>query len=351
MYADGTAAIRVPALIIDNGQTAAIAISQLDSSTTPGDTHYIDRNRRGRGHSHILDLRLAGKPDSEVALNVVAEPLGIRLISVSRLVFEPENYQKPQRIEYTVPDDFEQGTITITVSNSLSDSDYRNLSRAISIRLASLRFVPAALSVTEGSTKTITLEATSALDDVVAVALFALSDAALVSPLSLRLGPDTPSRTVEIGVPEDRLPQRERRLVVIAIAQSGQARGHVAELSVSIPANDTPILSIAPDALELREGGSATIAISASATPIDVIAASLTVPAGGSLSAEDLSPNLPLRIELSPQRPTTEIAIVAISDDAAELPESGSLALHKLSGFAEAAATLTISIPPMTPPP
>ena len=150
---------------------------------------------------------------------------------------------------------------------------------------------------------------------------------------------------MEIGVPEDRLPRRERRLVVRAIAQSGRTSGQVAELSVGIPANDTPVLSIDPDALELREGGSATIIISASATPVDVIAASLSAPAGGSLSAEDLSPNLPLMIELSPQRPATEIAIAAISDDMAELFESDALALRKLSGFAEVAATLALSIP------
>ena len=154
------------------------------------------------------------------------------------------------------------------------------------------------------------------------------------------------STSFYVGIIDDETPEYESTYRLILERVPGGSYGLENDVfTVTVPASDPPILSIAPDALELREGSSATVAISASATPIDVIAASLTVPTGDSLSADDLSPNLPIRIELSPQRPATEIAMTVISDNAAELFESGALALRKLSGFAEAAATLTLSVP------
>ena len=159
---------------------------------------------------------------------------------------------------------------------------------------------------------------------------------------------ESASRTqAVIGVKEDNKAQLDQRigLTLSATDQPIILDANSRQLFFTVPANDTPTLIISPDALELREGSSAAIIISASATPIDVIAFSLTTPTGGSLSAEDLSPNLPVRIELSPRRPATEIAIVAISDNIAELPESGALVLPKLSGFAQSGAPLRISIP------
>ena len=132
------------ARITDNGQEAAIAVAQLDFSADPGDIHYIERERRGRGHIHVLDAHLDGQPGSRVTINIATEPPSIQP-SAGSLVFEPGNYQMSQRIEYTVNDAFERGTITFTVNNSLSGSDYRNVSHTVGIRLIPPTMLPSGL--------------------------------------------------------------------------------------------------------------------------------------------------------------------------------------------------------------
>ena len=214
-----------------------------------------------------------------------------------------------------------------------------------------LSIAPDALELMEGGSATIAVGASTTPIDVVAVSLSAPVGGSLSAedlspnlPLRIELSPQRPATEITVAAVSDNLPELPESGALALRKLSGFAEV-AATLALSIPANDTPTLSIAPDALELMEGGSATIAISASATPIDVVAVSLSAPVGGSLSAEDLSPNLPLRIELSPQRPVTEITVAAVSDNLPELPESGALALRRLSGFAEVAATLALSIP------
>ena len=195
-------------------------------------------------------------------------------------------------------------------------------------------FIPSKVTLKEGASTTVTITANPTPTDNIHFTLQASNkDQLIVTPTTIRLSATTPQATVTIDVIDDNNAQTTQTYTIeINIPDNVRAQPS-SELSVVVPANDTPTVSFSQATITTLEHETAQITLQVSPPPSEDIAVFLDL-VGGTLDPNDI-PTLPTTLTIAQGQTSINIDITPQNDIEPEPEESATITLAIASGFAQ----------------
>ena len=226
-------------------------------------------------------------------------------------------------------------TITLAVTPDTVDLPTTQLTITIEEDdLYLIGFIPSKVTLKEGASTTVTITANPTPTDNIHFTLQASNkDQLIVTPTTIRLSATTPQATVTIDVIDDNNAQTTQTYTIeINIPDNVRAQPS-SELSVVVPANDTPTVSFSQATITTLEHETAQITLQVSPPPSEDIAVFLDL-VGGTLDPNDI-PTLPTTLTIAQGQTSINIDITPQNDIEPEPEESATITLAIASGFAQ----------------
>ena len=255
----------------------------------------------------------------------------------------------------TVAENAEVITITLSDFSVVSPSEELSMIRiddnantaTITIPLNDapiLSIAPAKLTLTEGQTTQITIIANPAIIENTTITLNDNNQDQITGvPSQIILPAGQTSTVFSITVTDDTTPENAEDIAIAISRVEGLAQiGATNTVTITIPPNDAPILSIAPAKLTLTEGQTTQITITAN--PAVTENTTITI----NDNNQDQITGVPSQIILPAGQASTVFSITVTDDTAPELGQDIIITLNSVSGFTQigAANTVTVTIPP-----
>ena len=142
-------------------------------------------------------------------------------------------------------------------------------------------------------------------------------------PSSITINQGQASTAFTITATNDQTPEETQTITITLSEVQGLAQiGDAKQATITIPANDTPILTITPTTLTVEEGQIDQLTITAKPTPIDIITVTIT-----NSDAKQIQ-TTPTMLMLSPATTQVVIDLSAINDSSAEEERTYTLGLR-----------------------
>ena len=194
-----------------------------------------------------------------------------------------------------------------------------------------LSITPKQLILNEGQTTQLTIIANTTVTENITITLDDNNQDQINSiPSTITLNQGQTSTVFTITAIDDQLPEKQQAITITLSRVAGLAQiGEDDQTTITIPTNDTPILTITPTQLTLDEGTTAQITIIANTTVTENITITLDD------NKQDQIDGIPPSITLSSGQTSTVFTITAIDDNIQERQQAFTISLSKVTGFAQ----------------
>ena len=251
------------------------------------------------------------------------------------------------RATLTAVDDSDaEGAETVAVAARHGGASIGSASMTIQASDAALLAISIAAGtspVTEGTAAAFTLTRTGATAEALTVAVSVTESGAMLAanpPSSVTFGTGESSVTLTAATDDDAVVEGASAVTAAIASGEGHSAAAAASAQVSVEDNDAPSWAVSPDTVEIAEGATATLTVSAGAVSF-AEAQVLVIRTAGTADASDftLSPAAP---QLPAGAGSVAVSVTAV-DDATE-EEAEALRLTVLHGGVEVGtATVTIA--------
>ena len=232
-----------------------------------------------------------------------------------------------------------QRAATITLSVATDSVDLQTTQLTIIIiedDPYQIGFIPSHITLEEGSTMTVTITATPPpLQEITLLLASQNTQQLTISPNDITLPTNMSSRQVTISVPNDNRPDQRQTYQINAAVTNNALASISTQLTVTIPANDTPKISFSTAAVSTLEEESVAITIDISPPPIEPVQATIDFQAGTLMANRIASPSFPTTFTIAAGTPSTRITITPLDDQIEQPDQSATLTLTLDSGFAQ----------------
>ncbi len=286
----------------------AVTVDEADDSATPSIAE----------HKATYTVKLATEPTAEVTVAITGHAGTDLTLDKASLTFTALTWGTAQTVTVTAAGDDDAVDDEVTLAHTASGGDYGSVTANVVVTVADgetvgLVVAPDAVTVAEGGSASYTVKLATEPSATVTVAVtgHAGSDLTLdKASLTFAVASWETAQTVTVTAVEDDDAVDDE--VTLAHTASGGDYGSVTEdLPVTVDDGDTVGLVVAPDAVTVAEGGSASYTVKLATEPSATVTVAVTGHAGSDLTLDKAS----LTFTASSWGTAQTVTVTAAGDD------------------------------------
>jgi hypothetical protein len=315
-----------------------IAIAVSDDDVLGIEPSSTNLGSLAEGTTSSFTVRLSHRPPADVTVAVLSSNVAAVAVTESSLTFTTANWDTPQTVDVTLPQDADTATTTATISLAATGLTTRFVAATVTDDdVQAITATPSPLAVAEGGNTTldVRLAFQPAADVTVATSSLNPAVAAIVMPASLTFTPTTyaaPQTVTVAGVEDANAAPGAGTIRLESIAT-----GIVTDVPINVTDNDTLAIEVSSTTVNLAEGGSTTFQVRLTAMPLsDVIV---------NVSSEDLSAATvsPSSLSFTPGNWNTLQTVTVTGAEDVDLAAESVVVTLNASGFLTLTVTATVS--------
>ncbi len=280
----------------DYGTVTADVVVTVDDDDTVGLVVAPAAVSVSEGGSQTYTVKLATEPSATVTVAISGQAGSDVSLDKASLEFTAAKWSEAQTVTVTAAQDDDAGDDEVTLAHTASGGDYGTVTADVVVTVddddtVGLVIAPAAVSVSEGGSRTYTVELATEPSATVTVAIsgHASSDVSLdKASLEFTAAKWSEAQTVTVTAAQDADAGDDE--VTLAHTASGGDYGTVtADVVVTVDDDDTVGLVIAPAAVSVSEGGSQTYTVELATEPSATVTVAISGQAGSDVSLDKAS--------------------------------------------------------------